>query len=162
MINAPVSACETFQRAASAWLRSGELNRTNHVLSTLEEFCGYNFGFVYLLDGFTSFHSHYVKIGYSEHPVRRLRELRPLYGETLKIRACFIGELRDEREVHRRFAHLRAEYELFLDHPAIDAYFAEMRERAYSRVRAIHLCSAECPQIVRGLDLRMLRSWLER
>ncbi len=148
--------CERFQRTAHAWLRSGEMTRTNHMLSPLEELAGYNYGFVYLLN----VDEQRVKIGFSEHPMRRLRELRPLYGDRLRLRACFVGELHVERELHRRFAHLRTEYELFLRSDAIDVEFAERRIQMREQLRALHLCSPDCRQLVKGLDLRMLRTWL--
>jgi hypothetical protein len=151
-------SCERFQRTAFAWLRSGELTRTNHMLSPLEELAGYNYGFVYLLD----VDANRVKIGFSEHPVRRIRELRPLYGNGLRLRACFVGELHAERELHRRFAHLCTEYELFLRSDAIDVEFAERRIQMREQLRSLHLCTTECQQLVKGLDLRMLRTWLSR
>jgi len=30
------------------------------------------------------------------------------------------------------------------------------------RIRAMHLCTPECSQLVKGIDLRMLRAWLGR
>ena len=30
------------------------------------------------------------------------------------------------------------------------------------RLRSLHLCAPECEQVVKGLDLRMLRTWLGR
>jgi hypothetical protein len=41
--------CERFQRTAQAWLRSGEIVRTGHLLSPLEELAVFNYVFVYLL-----------------------------------------------------------------------------------------------------------------
>gem|GEM_PF-1633691 len=187
MIEVDRRACERFQRVALDWLRSGEITRTNHLLSPLEELAGYNYGFVYLLElsgergdpsalprGVRSeseahlnsrgpqFHS--VKLGYSEHPMRRIRELLVgcRYGERIRLRACFVGEPKDERALHRRFAHLRIENERFLASAAIDAEFARARERVRERLRALHCCSTECPQIVERLDLRMLCAWLRR
>jgi hypothetical protein len=181
------TTCERFQRVAFAWLRSGEVMRTNHLLSPLEELAGFNYGFVYLLDlgdpsalpmGARSVsgalsdsggpHSHGVgmgyKIGYSEHPMRRIRELRAgfRYGERLRLRACFVGQPEDERALHQRFAHLRIEHERFLASAAIDAEFACAREHVREKLRALHCCSTGCPQIVQRLDLRMLASWLKR
>jgi len=153
-----IDPCERFQRAAAAWLGSGEMVRTNHLLSPLEEFAGFNYGFVYLMQ----IDQQSVKIGFSEHPTRRLRELRPEYGPNLRLRACFVGEPKAEREAHVRFAHLRVQNERFLNAPGVEAYFRAERERIRERVRAMHLCAAECPQLVRSLDLRMLRAWLAR
>ncbi len=153
-----VSPCERYQRAAAAWLSSGEMVRTDHLLSPLEEFAGHNFGFVYLM----RIDASAVKIGFSEHPMRRLRELRPSYGKDLRLRLCFVGEPEAEREAHRRFAHLRIENERFLAAPGIEAYFRSERERIRDRIRAMHLCSTECSQMVKALDLRMLRAWLSR
>lgn len=158
MIETATSACQRFQSVASAWLRSGELTRTNHMLSPLEELAGFNYGFVYLLD----VDEQSCKLGFSEHPVRRMRELRYSYGEHLRLRACFVGEQQREREVHQRFAHLRIENERFLKNEAIAAFYTQERERMRSRLRALHLCSPDCPQIVKRLDLRMLRTWLGR
>jgi hypothetical protein len=159
-------ACERFQRVASAWLRSGEITRTNHLLSPLEELAGYNYGFVYLLDleNARGPQINSVKLGYSEHPVRRIRELLVgcRYGERIRLRACFVGEPKDERALHRRFAHLRIENERFLASAAIDAEFARARERVRERLRVLHFCTTECPQIVERLDLRMLCAWLRR
>jgi hypothetical protein len=160
MISVEQANCEHFQRVASAWLRSGEITRTNHLLSPLEELAGFNYGFVYLLD----LDGSSVKIGYSEHPMRRIRELRAgfRYGQQLRLRACFVGEPDDERALHRRFAHLRIEHERFLASPAIDAEFAQARTLVYEKLRALHCCGAGCPQVVPRLDLRMLSTWLRR
>ncbi|MDE2482742.1 MAG: GIY-YIG nuclease family protein [bacterium] len=160
MIEIDRAACEKFQRIASSWLRSGEITRTNHLLSPLEELAGYNYGFVYLLD----VDERSCKIGYSEHPTRRIRELRRTfrYGEQLRLRACFVGEQSAERELHRRFAHLRIENERFLASPAIVTEFAAARERMRERIRSLHVCTPDCPQLVARLDLRMLSTWLRR
>ena len=165
MIEAVSTGCERFQRVASAWLRSGEITRTKHLLSPLEELAGFNYGFVYLLElhdrpdvkSFTM-----VKIGYSEHPARRMRELRHSYGEHLRLRACFVGDPQRERDMHRRFAHLRVENERFLASEVIDAVYAQERESVRTRLRGLHLCTPDCPQVVKRLDLRMLRTWLGR
>jgi T5orf172 domain len=164
MIDVEHHACERFQRVASAWLRSGEISRTNHVLSPLEELAGFNYGFVYLLDLGENAQGRTVKLGWSENPVRRIRELRTghRYGEALRLRACFAGEQPEERALHQRFAHLRVENERFMASAAIDTEFLRARERMRARLRALHLCSAECPQLVRHLDLRMLGAWLRR
>jgi hypothetical protein len=160
MISVAEADCERFQRVASAWLRSGEITRTNHLLSPLEELAGFNYGFVYLLQLDESS----VKIGYSEHPMRRIRELRAgfRYGQQLQLRACFVGEPDDERALHRRFAHLRIEHERFLATPAIDAEFSRARTLVHEKLRTLHCCSAGCPQVVARLDLRMLSTWLRR
>jgi hypothetical protein len=144
MISTDQMGCERFQRVASAWLRSGEITRTNNLLSPLEELAGFNYGFVYLLD----LDGGMVKIGYSEHPVRRMRELRAgfRYGERLRLRACFVGEPEEERTLHRRFAHLRIENERFLISAAIDAEFACARERASDYAR----CIAAAPSVRRS------------
>lgn len=157
-ISPEASPCERFQRAAAAWLRSGEMARTGHLLSPLEELAGFNYGFVYLLrvDGQS------VKIGFSEHPRRRMRELRSTYGDRLQLVACFVGEPEEERDAHKRFAHLRVENERFLSSPAIEAYFHQARERMRSQLREMHLCTTACPQAVERLDLRMLCAWLKR
>lgn len=157
-VTTAVSPCERFQTVASAWLRSGELTRTHHMLSPLEELAGYNYGFVYLLE----VDEESCKIGFSENPMRRIKELRFSYGEQLRLRACFVGEQQREREVHQRFAHLRIENERFLKNPVIEKFYAEERERVRSRLRSLHLCAPECTQIVKRLDLRMLRTWLSR
>jgi hypothetical protein len=160
MIDVDSRACERFQHVASAWLRSGEIARTNHLLSPLEELAGFNYGFVYLLD----LGENAVKLGWSENPVRRIRELRAghRYGQHLRLRACFAGEQCEERALHQRFAHLRIEHERFLASAAIDAEFVRSRERMRKRLQALHLCTTECPQIVKHLDLRMLGAWLRR
>lgn len=179
MIDVDRHACERFQRVASAWLRSGEITRTNHLLSPLEELAGFNYGFVYLLDlgenavkgdpsaspmGVRGPQFHTVKLGWSEHPMRRIRELRAghRYGEQLRLRACFAGEQAEERALHQRFAHLRIEHERFMASPVIEAEFAQARERMRTRLAALHLCTTECPQLVKHLDLRMLGAWLRR
>ncbi|HEV7180218.1 MAG TPA: GIY-YIG nuclease family protein [Candidatus Baltobacteraceae bacterium] len=158
MIEAVSTACERFQRVASDWLRSGEITRTHHLLSPLEELAGFNYGFVYLLE----VDERSYKIGFSEHPMRRIRELRHSYGEHLRLRKCFVGEAQRERELHQRFKHLRIENERFLKSAAIDRAYEEERERMRVRLQALHLCTPECPQVVKRLDLRMLRTWLGR
>jgi len=152
------NACRRFQMVAARWLRSGELTRTRHLLSPLEELAGFNYGFIYLLrvDADT------VKIGYSEHPVRRMRELQPAYRQHLRLQACFVGDPPAERFAHRRFASLRLKNELFYAHPLIETYFTSSRERMREHLRSIHLCSHECAQLDPALDLRMLQSWLSR
>lgn len=163
MIDVAAGSCESFQRVASAWLRSGEITRTNHLLSPLEELAGFNYGFVYLLE-LTDRDTATVKIGFSEHPVRRMREIKAnfRYGTQLRLRACFVGEASVERELHRRFRHLRIENERFLSSAAIEAAFTQERERVRERLRALHLCTPECTQLVKNLDLRMLCAWLRR
>ena len=163
MIDVAQSSCETFQRVASGWLRSGEITRTNHLLSPLEELAGFNYGFVYLLE-LRDAKTESVKIGFSEHPMRRIREIKAnyRYGTHLRLRACFVGEPQMERELHKRFAHLRMQNEQFLASAAIDTTFAQERERVRARLRTLHLCTPECDQLVRNLDLRMLCAWLRR
>lgn len=160
MIEVERASCEKFQRIAHAWLRSGEISRTNNLLSPLEELAGYNYGFVYLLD----VDERTCKIGFSEHPMRRIRELKSTYryGDRLRLRACFVGEQIVERELHKRFAHLRIENERFLFSAPIETAFLQQRERMRRRLAGLHLCSPECEQLVCGLDLRMLHVWLSR
>ncbi len=152
------SSCERFQKVAWDWLQSGEITRTAHVLSPLEELAGFNYGFIYLLqvDG------QCVKIGYSEHPTRRIRELQPQYKGRLHLRACFVGEPQAERFTHRRFANLRIKNELFYAHPIIEEHFRTTREQMRARIREIHICTHECAQLNPRLDLRMLGTWLAR
>lgn len=150
--------CGRFQRTAWDWLQSGEITRTAHMLSPLEELAGFNYGFIYLL----GVDAQCVKIGFSEHPARRLRELQPQYGGKLRLRACFVGDPPAERFAHRRFASLRIKNELFCAHPLIDAYFAASRERMRAKIREVHICAGSCPQLNPRLDLRMLRTWLSR
>lgn len=151
-----MTSCERFQHVAWEWLRSGEVTRTAHMLSPLEELAGFNYGFVYLL----AVSETVCKVGFSEHPVRRMRELQPQYGEPLRLRACFVGDMQAERFAHRRFASLRIKNELFYAHPLIDEYFRSSRERMREQIRKVHVCSAACEQLKPRLDLRMLTSWL--
>lgn len=163
MIDVRTGSCETFQRVASAWLRSGEITRTNHMLSPVEELAGFNYGFVYLLELRDS-EMETVKIGFSEHPMRRIREIKAnfRYGTQLRLRACFVGEAEAERELHKRFKHLRIENERFLASKAIDAAFARERQKVRERLVGLHLCTPQCDQLVKNLDLRMLCAWLRR
>jgi len=150
--------CGRFQRVVWSWLQSGEMTRTFNMLSPLEELCGFNYGFVYLLDvdEFT------VKIGFSEHVQRRIRELQPLYSKPLHLRACFVGDREAERFAHRRFANLHVKNELFTQHPLIDAYFTNCRAQMRERIKTLHVCGPECAQTIKRLDLRMLSAWLAR
>lgn len=152
------TACRRFQDVAWKWLQSGEITRTAHLLSPLEELAGFNYGFVYLLD----VDERSVKIGYSEHPMRRIRELQPQYRSRLRLRACFVGDPQAERFAHRRFANLRIKNELFYAHPLIEEYFRTSRERMREKIREVHVCSGNCPQLNPRLDLRMLGTWLAR
>jgi hypothetical protein len=152
------SACERFQRVAWDWLQSGEITRTAHLLSPLEELAGFNYGFIYLLQ----VDAQCVKIGYSEHPMRRIRELQPQYQGRLRLRACFVGEPQAERFTHRRFANLRIKNELFYAHPIIDEHFRTSREQMRARIRETHICTHDCAQLNPRLDLRMLGTWLAR
>ena len=150
--------CARFQQVAWNWLQSGEITRTAHMLSPIEELAGFNYGFIYLLhvdDGC-------VKIGYSEHPVRRIRELQLQYASRLRLRACFVGDPQAERFAHRRFANLHIKNELFYAHPLIEEYFRTSREQMREKIRQVHVCSGECPQLKPRLDLRMLGTWLAR
>ena len=150
--------CARFQRIAWDWLQSGELSRTNRLLSPLEELGGFNYGFIYLM----RVSAQSFKIGYSLHPTRRLRELIPQYGERLRLLTCFVGEPFQERAVHRRFRNLRLQNEVFYAHPLIEQYFAQARIEIKERLRTVHICAAACPQLNRRLDLRMLGQWLAR
>ncbi len=151
--------CVRFQHVAWEWLRSGEMTRTSHMLSPLEELAGFNYGFIYLLE---VTNSSVYKLGYSEHPMRRIRELQPAYKGTLRLRACFVGDPPAERFAHRRFKSLRVKNELFLAHPIIDEYFRSSREAMRSQIREVHVCSQACPQFNPRLDLSMLSAWLAR
>ncbi|MDP9111454.1 MAG: GIY-YIG nuclease family protein [Candidatus Eremiobacteraeota bacterium] len=151
-------ACARFQRVAWEWLQSGEMTRTGYLLSPMEELCGYKYGFIYLL----TIDAGSVKIGFSEHPQRRIRELHAQYGRKIRLRACFVGEPAAERFAHRRFCNLRIRNELFVPHPIIDEYFASSRRQMREKIAALHVCSNECPQLNARLDLRMLGPWLAR
>jgi hypothetical protein len=150
--------CARFQQVAWNWLQSGEITRTAHLLSPLEELAGFNYGFIYLLH----VDEQCVKIGYSEHPMRRIRELQPQYRSRLRLRACFVGDPQAERFAHRRFANLRIKNELFYAHPLIEEYFRTSRERMRAKIREVHVCCGACPQLNPRLDLRMLGTWLAR
>ncbi len=152
------AACSRFQEVAWSWLQSGEMTRTNNLLSPLEELCGFNYGFVYLMH----VDEQRVKIGFSQHPVRRLRELQPEYGSQLRLVSCFVGEAPTERFVHRRFANLRVINELFYAHPLIHQYFVQTRQQTLKRMRAVHICASSCAQTNKRLDLSLLATWLAR
>jgi len=155
---ATTAPCAHFQKVAWEWLQSGEITRTAHLLSPLEELAGFNYGFIYLI----AVDSQCVKIGFSEHPARRLRELQPQYRGRLRLRACFVGDRSAERFAHRRFAALHVKNEVFLAHPIIDGYYQTSRERMRETLRQLHVCSHACPQLNARLDLRMLGTWLSR
>jgi len=151
-------SCARFQRIAWDWLQSGDLTRTSHLLSPLEELGGFNYGFIYLMRvDAASF-----KIGFSLHPMRRLHELMPQYGERLRLLTCFVGEPFQERVVHRRFRNLRLRNEIFYAHPLIEQYFAQARLEIKKRLRSVHICAPACPQLNKRLDLRVLSGWLAR
>jgi Meiotically up-regulated gene 113 len=158
MIDTATSGCTRFQTVAWNWLQSGEITRTAHLLSPIEELAGFNYGFIYLLQA----GERCVKIGYSEHPMRRIRELQPQYTSRLRLLACFVGDPQAERFAHRRFANLRIKNELFYAHPLIEEYFRLSRERMRENIREVHVCSQACPQLNPRLDLRMLGAWLSR
>ncbi len=152
------AACERFQRIAWDWLQSGELTRTSHLLSPLEELGGFNYGFIYLM----RVNAHAFKIGFSLHPTRRLHELIPQYGEQLRLVTCFVGEPFAERIVHRRFRSLRLRNEIFYAHPLIEQYFAQARVETKERLQGVHICAPDCSQFNKRLDLRLLKRWLAR
>ena len=54
-----------------------------------------------------------IKIGYSDNPDKRLKQLLTGSPLTLELRATMPGSLTTERELHQRFAHLRIENEWF-------------------------------------------------
>lgn len=56
---------------------------------------------------------HAIKIGVARDPWRRLRELQTASPEPLRLVTCWWGSRKLEREIHRRFAHLRAHGEWF-------------------------------------------------
>ena len=117
--------CGRFQRIAWDWLQSGEITRTAHMLSPIEELAGFNYGFIYLL----AVDAQCVKIGYLRTSYAPAARMRAQYGSRLRLRACFVGNPPAERFAHRRFASLRIRNELFYAHPLIDTYFQTSRER---------------------------------
>ncbi len=150
--------CSRFQSVAWRWLQSGEVTRTGYKLSPIEELCGFNYGFVYLM----GVNERSVKIGHSEHPMRRLRELQPEYGSGLRLITCFVAEPPVERFAHRRFRNLRIRNEIFYAHPVIESYFAHARKEMQERLQSLHICSSACTALNKRLDLRMLGAWLGR
>ena len=54
-----------------------------------------------------------VKIGYSDNPDKRLKQLLTGSPLTLELRATMPGSLTTEKELHQRFSHLRIENEWF-------------------------------------------------
>ena len=152
------SPCERFQRIAYSWLRSGELYRTAHLLTPLEELAGFNYGFVYLL----AVGSDRCRIAGSERPLQYIRDLRSVgMPDRLKLRAAFVGEKHEVGPLQEQFTHLRRGTIDFELSPAIDAAFAKRRGAMLKQLEALHVCSAQCPSVVLTVDLRVLRNWLQ-
>lgn len=156
-----VSACEKYQRVATGWLRSGELTRTNHLLTPLEELAGFNYGFVYLVETTPAV----CAVDWSEYPARRVRELQRSRASSqvpLRLRACFVGEEVDRQNLVESIQYLRAPDGTVAVSPELDEAFRSARERVLGRIRSLHLCSPQCEQFVEGLDIRLLHVWLRR
>lgn len=63
-----------------------------------------------------------IKIGFSENPIQRLASLSTSSSESLALLASFPATMADERELHKKFAHLRIRGEWFSTSPEIMAY----------------------------------------
>jgi hypothetical protein len=60
-----------------------------------------------------------VKIGFAYDVSSRIRTIQNNHYEPLKLIACYEGEPRDERELHKKFNHLRVIKEWFKFDPAM-------------------------------------------
>lgn len=67
-----------------------------------------------------------VKIGYTTDPDKRIHTLQTASPSALEPLAIITGTVADERELHRRFAHLRAHREWFTDCDELREYIATL------------------------------------
>jgi hypothetical protein len=74
-------------------------------------------------------HSSAVKIGVTIDVERRLRMLQIGSAEPLRLLATMAGVHRDERRLHRRFAHLRLTGEWFRADPELLSFIDEITRR---------------------------------
>lgn len=67
-----------------------------------------------------------VKIGYTTDPDKRIYGLQTASPSALEALAIITGTVVDERELHRRFAHLRVHREWFRDCDELREYIATL------------------------------------
>ena len=73
----------------------------------------------------------YIKIGFSQsHPNKRLRALQTGSADTLELLAFIAGDQAKERELHRRFEHLRIRGEWFHDEQDLSLFVDILRINA--------------------------------
>ena len=65
-----------------------------------------------------------IKIGYSDNPEQRIKQLLTGSAVSLEMRATMPGSQTTEKELHQRFAHLRIENEWFNFTDEIRQYMA--------------------------------------
>ena len=69
-----------------------------------------------------------IKIGLSKNPEERLNELQPSTPYKLKLLAKIKGNVRKERELHRKFARYRIQGEWFEAHTDLLSYIEQIKE----------------------------------
>lgn len=74
------------------------------------------------------FHNGHIKIGVSVDPWSRLASLQTAHHEQLEMLAIMPGDQAAEREIHRRFAGLRASGEWFRDNPELREFIRRARD----------------------------------
>lgn len=65
-----------------------------------------------------------IKIGYSATPDTRIRDLQIAHHTELKVLGCIEGEPRDEKRLHKQFAHLKVRGEWFRSDPELLDFIA--------------------------------------
>ena len=78
-------------------------------------------GFVYFIEAISV---NRIKIGYSDNPDKRIKQLLTGSALALEMRAVMPGSQATEKELHQRFSHLRIENEWFEFNDEIRQYIA--------------------------------------
>jgi hypothetical protein len=73
-----------------------------------------------------------VKIGYTRNPEQRLQSLQHASAEPLQLLAYFEGDMKNEQELHERFAEHRIRGEWFRWNADLDACIQQHRARFIS------------------------------
>lgn len=72
---------------------------------------------------------HYVKIGFSETPQKRISSIQVSLPTKLRVLMIIKGGRKLEKQLHKRFAHLRSNGEWFKINEEIEDYLAEMEDQ---------------------------------
>jgi hypothetical protein len=125
-VSAYASYEKTFRRQYADEIRKevmAEMKSAQQASEGLEDEVLIKQGYIYFV---SSPESSRIKIGYTGNPEKRIESLltsSPSPLETLKV---IEGTVAEERDLHRRFSHLRQHREWFTDCPELREYIASL------------------------------------